>query len=331
VTTKTPPAERLQPEQLTFLYEAWATRAVLEASHELGVLDRLGRGPVDAGTLAGECGIGEDAARALLTALAAIGVLQPDGHGAVQMVGGAFEFLDLLRLWDGLAEGLRRRPEPPADVPLGAEDRFPDTVQPLAAMCASASASFAEHVISSGDTSELAHGARRVLDLGAGAAPWSLALAAADGRCVVTALDLPAVLPTTRQVVAGAGRGEQYRFVDGDLFTVDLDDGAFDLVIVGNVCHLFDDACNRTLLARVARWLAPGGIVAVIDFLCQEGRNGPRSMALYGVELVRRTVGGQVYPFSSYAGWLREAGCERVERIELSSYPPVTLIRARRS
>lgn len=305
---------------MAFLYEAAAVTAVLEASAALGVLDRLGRGPVDAHTLAGDCGIGEDAARALLTALAAVGLADVDDHGSAQMSSDAFEFLDLLRRWDGLAEGLRHRPEPRPGVPLGAEDRFPLTVRPLAALCASAVSSFAEHVA----------GARHVLDLGAGAAPWSLALAGADPECVVTALDLPAVLPTTREVVAGTAWAQRYRFVAGDAFTVDLDDGAFDLAIVANFCHLFDESSNRALLARVARWLAPGGTVAVVDFLPNERRDGPRSMALYSVELVRRTSGGQVYPFSAYAGWLREAGFEHVERIVVTRYPPISLIRARR-
>jgi hypothetical protein len=102
------------------------------------------------------------------------------------------------------------------------------------------------------------------------------------------------------------------------------------VVIAGNLCHLFDEFTNRRLLSRAAWWLARDGAIAVIDLLPNERRDAPRSVTLYAVELVRRTPAGQVYPFSSYASWLRDTGYERVERIELSTYPSVTLIRARR-
>ena len=113
------------------------------------------------------------------------------------------------------------------------------------------------------------------------------------------------------------------------MFKVTLPDDGFDLAILGNVCHLFDETTNRRLLSRAAGWLAPGGTVAIIDFLPNERRDGPRGVVLYAAELAQRTPTGQLYPFSSYAGWLRESGFERVERVELTPYPPVTLVRAR--
>lgn len=322
MTVATTPGSLLQPEQLGFLYEARAASALLEASLELGVIDRLGRGPVDAVTLARECGIREETAPALLSALASLGLAERLQHATYLGVsGGLTGFLQLLARWDRFADGLRHRPEVSADAPPGADEAFCRTVGPLAEFCAPAIGKAVEHLTGTGP---------RVLDLGAGAAPWSLALAGADPEVVVTVVDLPAVLPITRQAVSAAGCEAQFRLVDEDVFTVVLEEGAFDLVILGNLCHLLDESANRRLLGRAARWLAPGGTLAVIDFLSNERRDGPRSVALYAVELVRRAPSGQVYPFSSYAGWLREAGCERVERVELSAYPPVSLVRARR-
>jgi SAM-dependent methyltransferase len=323
VTTATTPRKALQPEQLGFLYEARAASALLEASLELGVLDRLVAGPVDAATLAKECGIREETAPALLSALASLGLAETHEDGTyVGVTDGFMGFLQLLRRWDGFADGLRHRPKVAAGAPPGADDAFSRTVGPLAALCAPATGKAAEQLAGAGP---------RVLDLGAGAAPWSLALAAADPEVVVTAVDLPPVLPITRQAVTAAGRDAQFGFVGEDVFTVTLEDGAFDLVILGNLCHLLDESANRRLFGRATRWLAPGGTMAVIDFLPNERRDGPRSVALYAVELVRRAPSGQVYPFSTYAGWLREAGCEEVERVELSPYPAVSLVRARRA
>jgi ubiquinone/menaquinone biosynthesis C-methylase UbiE len=322
VTTATTSPSVVHPEQLLFLYEAWATSAVLSASLELGVLDRLDQGPVDAAGLARDCGIREESAPALLSALTSLGLAEPDHRGAFVGVAGDLRwFLELLRRWDSFAEGLRHRPEPPPGTPVGADDTFCRTVGPLATFCAPAIGKATEVLAGAGP---------RVLDLGAGAAPWTLALATASPAIAVTAVELPHVLPVTRQAVAAAGREAQFELLEHDMFTVTLEDGGFDLVILGNVCHLFDDSTNRTLLGRVARWLAPGGTVAVIDFLPNERRDGPRGLALYSVELAQRMPAGQLFPFSSYAGWLREAGFERIERVELTACPPLALVRARR-
>jgi SAM-dependent methyltransferase len=311
----------LMPEQVMFLLEARATSALLAASLELGVLERLERGPVDAAALARDCGIREETAPALLSALASLGLVRPDHGGA--FVGVADDltwFVEFLRRWDSFADGLRNRPEPPIDAPPGADEAFCRTVGPLATLCSPAVTRATEQLIGAG---------RRVLDLGAGAVPWSLALAAADPQVTVTAVDLPAVLPVTRETVAAAGRDAQFQLLGEDIFSVAPGDHAFDLVILGNLCHLFDDDTNRSLVHRVARWLAPGGTVAIIDWLPNERRDGPRSVALYAIELVRRAPGGQLYPFSSYAGWLRERGFEKIERFELAEEVPISLIRAR--
>ena len=319
-STMSPPA--VDQEQLLYLYEAWAASAVLGASLELGVLDRLDQGPVDAASLTRECGIRAESAPALLSALTSLGLAEPDHRGAyVGRAGDLRWFLELLRRWDSFTEGLRHRPDPPPGTPLGADDTFCRTVGPLATLCSPAIGPATQALAGTGS---------RILDLGAGAVPWTLALAALDPSVSVTAVEVPTVLPVTRQAVAAAGREEQFDLVEHDMFTLNLKEGTFDLVILGNVCHLFDDMANRALLSRVARWVTPGGTVAVIDFLPNERRDGPRALTLYSVELAQRKPAGQLYPFSSYAGWLREAGFERIERVELTACPPVALVRARR-
>jgi SAM-dependent methyltransferase len=322
VTKATILRETLQPDQVEFLFEARAASALLEACIELGVLDRLGVGPVDALTLATDCGIREETAPALLSALVSLGLVLPLEHGTYSLTGDLEWVLELLQRWDRFAHGLRHRPQSPAASPLGADAAFQRTVRPLASLWVPAIGRAGELLAGTG---------RRVLDLGAGAAPWSLPLVAADPQVEVTAVDLPEVLPVTHQAVTAAGSEVRFRLVGEDVFTVRLEDGAFDLVILGNLCHLFDESANRRLLDRVARWLAPGGTVAVIDFLPNERRDGPRDVVLYAIELVKRVPSGQLYPFSSYAGWLRDAGCEHVERLELSPWPPLTLVRARRA
>lgn len=179
----TPPptaAPVLQPEQLSFLFEARAASAVLAACIDLGVLDRLDKGPVDPAALARDCGIREETAPALLSALASLGLADTDNRGGFVGVTADLKwFLELLRRYDSFADGLRHRPEVSADAPPGADVAFGRTVGPLASVCRAI-----------GTATELLTAAGpRVLDLGAGAAPWSMALAVADPGVRVTAVD----------------------------------------------------------------------------------------------------------------------------------------------
>jgi len=310
------------PEQLDYLQEAIAASAALAAADRLGVLARLAAGPADPVSLARDCTISERGARLLLSALISMGLIEEASDGSYraatsdQVVGG------MLRHWGHLAESIREdRPTMAGDTPGGAGALYPEVVSYLGALFASVAERAADHLATWG---------LRVLDLGAGAAPWSLALAARNRDIRVTAVDLPAVLEVTRQVVATSGYDLQFDYLCGDLFTVDLGHSAYDLAIAGNLCHLFDEATNRRLLGRLFDALRPGGMVAILDALPNERLDGPRSVTLYALGLLLRTNRGQVYPFSTYTGWLRDVGYEAVERIDLSPTPPISLITARR-
>jgi SAM-dependent methyltransferase len=146
----------------------------------------------------------------------------------------------------------------------------------------------------------------------------------------VTAVDVPAVLAVTQQVVAASGYATQFDYLSGDLFTIDLGRSAYDLAIAGNLCHLFDEAINRRLFRRLFDALRPGGTLAILDALPNERLDGPRPVVLYALGLLLRTNRGQVYPFSTYVGWLRDIGYEAVERIDLTGDLPISLITARR-
>jgi SAM-dependent methyltransferase len=310
-------------ERLTFLQEAVAASAALAAADRLGVLARLAAGPIDPSTLASECSIGERGSRVLVAALAGLGLVDRTADGRYRATNLDPERLASLRApWDGLAEAIRNdRPAVAVDDPAVAEKLYPNAVEFLAQLFAPAAVRAAERLAGSGS---------RVLDVGAGAAPWSLAITARDPACRVTAVELPRVIPATRRAVAAAGLEARFEIRAGDVFTIDLGRDEYDLAIAGNVCHLFDEASNRRLVDRLYETLRPGGRLAIIDAVPDERLEGPRAVVLYALGLLLRTTAGRVYPFSTYVAWLRDAGFEAIERFDLSTAPPLTLITARR-
>ena len=120
-------------------------------------------------------------------------------------------------------------------------------------------------------------------------------------------------------------------FIEGDAFDVDWGKPAsFDLALVGNLCHLFDEEANLRLLQRVAEAVRPGGTVAVIDILASERGDGPRAAALYALGLVLRTARGRIYPYSAFRRWLNESGFADLCRHRLAGPFSLSLITARR-
>ncbi|HEX6481424.1 MAG TPA: class I SAM-dependent methyltransferase [Ktedonobacteraceae bacterium] len=323
MTASTGPQQRLTTEQWSFLQEAIATSSALAAAERLGVLARLAVGPADLITLARDCAISERGAHLLLAALSSLGLIEVDSDGLYRTaLPDLAQVATWIAPWGQLTQAIRDdRPARAGDTPGGAEILYPEVVAHLGAWFAPAAEGAADHLIARG---------QRILDLGAGAAPWSLALAARNPDVRVTAVDVPAVLAVTRQVVAASGYADRFDYLSGDLFSIDLGRSAYDLAIAGNLCHLFDEAANRRLLGRLLGALCPGGTLAILDALPNERLDGPRPVVLYALGLLLRTNRGQVYPFSTYVGWLREVGYEAVERIDLSGDLPISLIMARR-
>ena len=305
---------------MEYLSEAVAAAAALEAALRLGVLDQLDAEVATVQELAAACGIDEAGAERLLNALAGLGLLefydgrwralQPDLSGIGRMTA----------MWDHLDVALREgRPLVRADTSAGADAFYPEVVGQLGTMLGPA----AERAAA------LLPAATHVLDAGAGAAPWSLAYAARHPSCNVTAVDLPAIVPATRRALIDAGRAGQFELVSRDLFDVDLPRGRYDLVIAGNICHLFDRAANRRLLSVLYDALAPGGAFAIADIVPEEGRSS-RAAALYALGLHLRTGSGGPHRRRVYQGWLADVGFQPPALHQLVDDFPLMLIIARK-
>ena len=170
----------------------------------------------------------------------------------------------------------------------------------------------------------------RVLDVGAGTAAWSLPFTRFDG-VRVTALDLPAELARLEHAVAAAGALERVTIVAGDAFTADPADlGTYDVVIVANVCHLFDSTRNRALLRRLRALVDEQGVLAIVDQLLELEPDWNRWCALYAVGVLHSSPGAFLFPLASYESWLHGSGFARVDATPLCPVPPLTLVTARR-
>ena len=300
-------------EVLAALHQAVATAQVVRTAERVGVLSLLDEaGSASAEEVAHSCSLATEATGRLLAALADLGVLArvPSGRFSVAVdVRPAWRWLD--SGWAGLEGCLRAgRPVVAADSPGGAGELYPELV-PQLSMAFAGTAASAARLLAPLEP-------RRVLDVGAGAAPWSLALAEAAPTARITCLDVPPVLARTRAQVEAAGLSDRFDHWPGDAFQDELPPGEFDLVLLANLCHLFDAGRNAVLLRRLRSTLAPGGTLAIIDVLPPEDPQAQPRVSLYELGLLLRTERGQVHGLEEYAAWAGAAhfGPLHVERLD---------------
>lgn len=161
-----------------------------------------------------------------------------------------------------------------------------------------------------------ADGALRILDLGGGSGMYSIAFARANPETRAEILDLPEVLPLTADYVRSAGVEAQIVLRAGDMLRDNLGSG-YDLVMLNAICHMFSPDQNRELFRRAGRALAPGGRLAVQDFILKPDKTGPPQAALFSLNMLVGTEGGASYSEPEYAAWMEAAGLVEVHRIAL--------------
>lgn len=167
-------------------------------------------------------------------------------------------------------------------------------------------------------------GRKRILDLAAGSGVWSIPLAQKLKDVRVTAVDWPGVLRTTRKVTARLGVAEQYEFRAGDLREADFGNG-YDAAVLGQILHSEGAERSRSLLGKTFRALAPGGTIAIAEFLANDDRSGPPLAMLFAVNMLVNTKDGDTFTIPEISGWLTDAGFTDVRALEVPAPSPLLL------
>lgn len=163
-----------------------------------------------------------------------------------------------------------------------------------------------------------------VLDLAAGSGVWSVAIAESGNNVSVTAVDWPEVIPTTRGSVARRGLAGRYSFVEGDLLQVDFGTG-HTAATLGHILHSEGVERSKALLAKTFQALAPGGTIAIAEFLVNADRTGPVNGLIFAVNMLVNTDEGDTFSFEEIAGWLQEAGFTNPRTLALRGPSPLIL------
>ena len=76
---------------------------------------------------------------------------------------------------------------------------------------------------------------------------------------------------------------------------------------------------------RVFQALAPGGTVAIMEFLVNDERTGPAPSLIFAVNMLVHSEHGDAFTFPEIRAWLEEAGFVEARLLEVPAPSPLVL------
>jgi len=161
----------------------------------------------------------------------------------------------------------------------------------------------------------------RILDIGAGSGAWSIGFAKAIPHARVTVVDLPVVVPVTREYAQRHGVAERYEYREGDYHSVDFGRDSYDLAILGQILHGEGERRSKELLRRINDALVPGGSLLIAEFVPNDDRTGPAMVLLFGLNMLLHAPEGDVFTMREYREWLKQAGFSKFRTVRNPNAP----------
>ena len=157
-----------------------------------------------------------------------------------------------------------------------------------------------------------------ILDIGGGAGALSRRLLqdCVSGRAIL--LDLPEVLAAGQELYPGSRPWEGMERLPGDFREYEFRE-QFGVVLMGNFLHIYDADEARSLLAKAAGLLVPGGLLVVHDYFPDLPGDFSLKGLFYDLNMMLNTYEGGCHCSSDVLSWLSAAGLECCEVMDLET------------
>lgn len=172
-------------------------------------------------------------------------------------------------------------------------------------------------------------GCRKLLDLGGGPGTYAIHFCQANPELTAVIFDLPTTRSFAENTVARFGLTDRISFEPGDFDSDPLPTG-IDTAWLSHVLHSEGPASCAALLRKAVDALIPDGTLLVQEFILNDDKSGPEFPALFSLNMLLGTNGGQAYSGAELASMLIEAGLTDVERVEIDLPNGAGIVRGRK-
>ncbi len=155
--------------------------------------------------------------------------------------------------------------------------------------------------------------ARRIIDVGGGSGGVAISLCQEHSHLVFTLIDLPAVVPIAREMIAEAGLDDRITADTADLLGEPLE-GEFDIAIARNLFQVLSAKECQMAANRIGAALQVGGTFFLVGRICDDTRLSPVNIVNQNLAFLNQFDDGEAYTELEYRGWLEHAGFVDVTR-----------------
>jgi len=311
--------------------------SAIKAAIELDVFTAIAEGATDAAAIGKRTGAAERGIEALVNYLTLMGFLEKaDGRYRLTPSSALFldrrspAFLGDIHRFMAAPEMLKLSLDNPAAFvrnggSLGLANMAPDDpvwvefARHMAPVMRPVAQAIAAHFAGAGSPP------RRILDIAAGHGLFGIAFARQFPEAEVTALDWDNVLEVARENAAAAKLGPRFKTLVGSAFDADFG-GPYDVVLMPNFLHHFDEATCVGLLRKGRAALASGGRLAISEFVPNEDRVSPPREAMFAYIMLATTQAGTAFPASALERMLTEAGFHQTKFVPLPPSPQTLIV-----
>lgn len=308
-------------EKLTALSGSYWNLAALQAGVKLDVFTNIGNEKLPAETIAKKMNADKRALSMLLNALSAMGFLVKSGDlyenskasatflskDSPQYVGYIImHHYHLVESWHKLDQAIL------TGKPVRARASHEDEAYRenfLMGMFNNAMA-IAPKIIKNIDLSDK----QRLLDFGGGPGTYAIHFCMENPELEAVVFDLSTTRPFAEKTIKKFDLSDRIQFIGGNFLEDDVE-GVFDVAWLSHILHAESPADCQRIVDKAVSCLKPGGIILIHEFILNDSMDSPLFPALFSLNMLLGTSGGQAYSETQIAGMLETAGVKDIHRI----------------
>ncbi|MCX5914887.1 MAG: methyltransferase, partial [Deltaproteobacteria bacterium] len=291
------------PQSILELARNFMESRVLLTGAEMNLFTLLASEPLSAEEVASRTGANIRSLTILLDALAAMELLVKQGgryscppaiasllseKGPESILPMVHHMAHVWQRWSQLTERVRGREEPGKP----AESQEANQIPAFIGAMHSIAAKLAPGIVAAVNPGT----ARNLLDVGGASGTYTLAFLRAVPEMRATLFDKPEVIPIARRRLGEAAVLDRITLVGGDYYRDEFPPG-HDLALISAIIHQNSPGENLDLYRKVFRALVPGGRIVIRDHIMEPDRTRPRDGAIFAVNRLVGTRGGNTYTF----------------------------------
>jgi len=159
---------------------------------------------------------------------------------------------------------------------------------------------------------------KSVLDVGGGSGAFSMEFISRKPGIEATVFDLPNVVPITNKFIEKEGFSGRIKTFAGDYTKDDLPKG-YDLIFLSAIIHSNSLSTNGDLVKKCFHSLNKGGRIIIQDWIMNNDRTKPVAGAVFAINMLVGTEGGDCFTEQEVSGILEAAGFKNISKFEFES------------